>query len=93
LGEARIGERPTDEYIASNSGDIAFKHLSATSFTRRSGWFAGTRFSGVKRLSMLACFVSVPRMPSTLSGGFSGVDPLDRLFQHPANTTWSDNLT
>src|SRR5690348_8424451 len=29
--------------------------------------------------------VSVPRMPPNLFGEISGVDPLDRLFQHPAS--------
>jgi hypothetical protein len=52
--------------IESNSGDSSSSAVSAICLISRSGCFEGTRFSGVNRLSMLACFVSVPRMLSNV---------------------------
>jgi hypothetical protein len=48
--------------MALNVGDSSTSAASASFFTARSGWFGGTRRSGVSTLSIVACFVSVPRI-------------------------------
>lgn len=54
----------------------------------RRGWSAGTRLSGVTRLSIVTCCLSVPRTPTSVRGNRSWpgrpVDPPPRLSQQPA---------
>src|SRR3954469_3689538 len=55
-----IEGRPTELYICSNTGDSVRSASSARIFTCLSGWSSGTLFSGVTRLSIVPCFVSLP---------------------------------
>jgi hypothetical protein len=55
-----IEGRPTELYICSNTGDSVRSASSARVFTCLSGWSSGTLFSGVTRLSIDPCFVSLP---------------------------------
>ena len=57
-----IEGRPTALYISSNTGESPSSAASASAFTARSGCFSGTRRSGERRLNIVACFVSAPRM-------------------------------
>jgi hypothetical protein len=58
-----IDGRPTALYISSKIGDISFNTASANGLIARRGCRSGTLLSGETRVSIVACFVSDPRMP------------------------------
>jgi hypothetical protein len=58
-----VDGRPTALYISSKMGDISFT-ISANGLIGLSGCRSGTLLSGEIKVSIVACFVSDPRMPS-----------------------------
>src|SRR3984893_9137937 len=57
-----IEGRPTSLYICSNNGESSLSAVSASSLMRLIGWLAGTRFSGLTKVSIVACGRSCPRI-------------------------------
>ena len=78
-----IDGRPTALYISSKIGDISLSTASANGLTARSGCRSGTLFSGEIRVSIVACFVSEPRMPPEDHIRDLLSIPRRSLFQHP----------
>src|SRR4051794_8270997 len=59
--------------MASNVPESAASASSARLFTRRSGWSAGTRSPGERRLNIVPCWVVFPRMAPPGRGGDHGL--------------------
>jgi hypothetical protein len=87
-----IEGRPTELYICSNTGESVRSASSARVFTCLSGWSSGTLFSGVTRLSIDPCFVSLPLTTPSRSYRRGAVDPLRRVFQHPVKAARAERL-
>src|SRR5260370_5840717 len=61
-GSGGIEGRPTSLYICSNRGESSLSATSASCLISLIGWFAGTRFSGFTKVSIVLCGRSYPRI-------------------------------